>query len=257
MPSSDDRRSGRVRDLDEAAGVGADLVVVDLVDDEAARRRRRGRGRRRPAVALELDHVAGSRGDRDRARGSVLALAGRAHECAQRGERRALRSHRSRRSRGPAGPAGPTGPAGPADPRGPAGPAGPLTPASPCWPGWACGTSRACRSWCPVLVPCHHALAGPTLRRITDDPQERLLACRDRRRPGRGRRARGKCSASAEHDRRRAPRLRSCVYARILPSWLSQPVVLSRLAWHQMSKPDRCAQRRMALRRCGAFDTDS
>ena len=128
---------------------------------------------------------------------------------------------------------------------------GPSAPASPCGPAGPAGSAGACRSWCPVLVPCHHALAGPTLRRITDDPQERLLACRDRRRPGRGRQARGKCSARAEHHRRRAPQLRSCVYARILPSWLSQPVVLSRLARHQTSKPDRCAQGRMALRRCG------
>ncbi len=176
-----------------------------------------GGGGRRSASALELDHVAGSRGDRDRARGPVLPLARRPDECAQRGERGALRPHRSRRSCRAdwscwtdwscrsCGSCG-TSRSGRPSRAGSAGLA--------LWPGWACGTRRACRSWCPVLVPCHHALAGPALRRITDDPQELLLACRDRRRPGRGRRARGKCSAGAEHADGEHPDCdRACTHA--------------------------------------------
>ena len=171
-----DRGCGRVRDLDEATRVRADLVVVDLVDDEPARRRRRGRRRRRSASALELDHVAGSRGDRDRARGSVLPRARRAFEGAQRGERGALRSHRSRRScradwscwtDRACGSCGTSRSGRPSR-------AGSASLAL--WPGWADGPAGPAGPGVPCLSHVTTRSPAAALRRITDDPQELLLA---------------------------------------------------------------------------------
>ena len=140
----DAREVGRgvagVVDLDEAAGVGADLVVVDLVDHELG-----GPGRRRrwraSVLARQHDRAVDLRLDGDRA---LRRRARRAGDPVQRLDRRdrSARTGRPCRSRRPGracrpglaarpgvalAPAGPGAPSLPSVPAGPAGPAGPCT----------------------------------------------------------------------------------------------------------------------------------
>ena len=107
-------RAALVRNLHEAARVGSNLVVVDLVDHERRRRRRR---RSAAGDAAKLDQVRRRHDDVDRPGGGVEASTARPVERADGGGscgpyRRdpALRLDPG----GPAAPAGPAAPIGPA-----------------------------------------------------------------------------------------------------------------------------------------------
>ena len=115
------RARAGVVDLDEAAAVGADLVVVDLVDHElgpraeaavrppprtSGRSRRRSPSRPRPCPACRRSSCTRSRPEpRSRRSSRHRPGAGRAD--------RTCRADRAARPRGPASPCAPAGPAGP------------------------------------------------------------------------------------------------------------------------------------------------
>ena len=158
------RSRAGVGDLDEAAGVGTDLVVVDLVDHESGVT---GGRRRRPArLARQGDQVGGRRADLDVAVGAVERLAGRARKRVDRADSRA---------------------------------GIPLRAGRPCRSGRACGTRRALDVPRDMGLV---ALAGVGAEDDADEAVPRVAACLDRRRSvaGRGRERGG----AQEHRSRRA-----------------------------------------------------
>ena len=164
----------RVRDLDEPAGVGADLVVVDLVDDEPAAGGRRGEAAAVLRDAAQLDQVR--RASRRRRPSPPL----RRGACT-----RSRRAQRARPSpRGPEGQPDPValqlrrdrpGPSAPCHPRPGASRSLVLQGLAPGRgrPGGPCSPCRA------ALVPRHHALVPATVGCLLHDAQKalaRLLA---------------------------------------------------------------------------------